>query len=107
MEGIHAGTRRWCFRTENLYNASQPCDVSFSTRRVSQIIEFPLGGLAQLSVSVRRFLEPCNNLQQRAVNRFQIYALLLIQLIIVLTYFSLQPQHPQNNLRCDASQLPE
>ena len=78
MEGIHAGTRRSDIQCVSALRCV------FSTRRVSQIIEFHLGGLAQLTLSVRRFLEPCNYLEQRTVNRFQIYSRLAIQLIMFL-----------------------
>jgi len=82
-----------------------PADVT-STRRVSQIVEYHLGGLAQLRISVRRFLKPCNYFEQRAVDRFQIHALLTIRLSLCFACFSRQSDHLQNGLCCDASQPP-
>jgi hypothetical protein len=64
------------------------------TRRVSQIVEYHLGGLAQLNVSVRRFTKLCNYSEQRAVDLFQSDARLVIQLWVMLLDFSRQRRLP-------------
>jgi hypothetical protein len=64
------------------------------TRGVSRIVEFPLGGLALMGLTIHLTFQTCNNSEQRAIDVFQPDARLAIQLWVMLLFFSRQRRLP-------------